>query len=106
MNEKTQTLGQKISVLRGRKGYSIEQLAYCCGSSKSYIWSVEKGKFPRPSGDKIALIAKALDTTPNFLLGVGDDIASAEDEAFFNRYLAAEDTVKEQIRAILRVLTK
>ena len=72
--------------LRKKKGYTLDQLAERSESSKSYIWELENKDPPRPSGEKLALIAAALDVTTDYLLGKDSEaLGSAEDKAFAHR---------------------
>ena len=100
------SLGEKIRELRKRKGYTLDQLAEHAKSSKSYIWELENKDPPRPSGEKLALIATALDVTPDYLLGVETEVGTAEDKAFFRKYQKMDDTQKSQIRDMLEVINK
>ena len=61
-------LGAKIKELRKEKGLTLEQLAELIGSGKSYIWELENKGVKRPSAEKLAAIAKALDVTTDYLL--------------------------------------
>ena len=100
------TLGDRIRDLRKRKGYTLDQLAEESKSSKSYIWELKNKDPPRPSGEKLALIAAALDVTPDFLLGVETEPETAEDKAFFRKYQKMEPEQKQQIRQMLDIINK
>lgn len=100
------TLGDRIRDLRKKKGYTLDQLADASQSSKSYIWELENKDPPRPSGEKLALIAAALDVTPDYLLGVETQVESAEDKAFFRKYQKMDAAQKSQIREMLEVINK
>jgi transcriptional regulator with XRE-family HTH domain len=99
-------LGDKIREQRKKKGYTLEELATRSESSKSYIWELENKNPPRPSGEKLALIAKALDVTPDYLLGVEPEVEVAEDKAFFRKYQKMNPTQKTQIREMLEIISK
>jgi transcriptional regulator with XRE-family HTH domain len=100
------TLGDRIQGQRKKKGYTLEELAARSESSKSYIWELENKDPPRPSGEKLALIAKALDVTPDYLLGVEIEVESAEDKAFFRKYQKMTATQKSQIREMLEIINR
>jgi transcriptional regulator with XRE-family HTH domain len=100
------SLGEKIRKLRKDKGYTLDELAERSESSKSYIWELENKDPPRPSGGKLALIAEALDVTPDYLLGLDAEVQSAEDKAFFRKYQKMEPGQKTQIREMLEVINK
>ena len=102
----TISLGDRIRDLRKKKGFTLDELAAHSDSSKSYIWELENKNPPRPSGEKLALIAAALDVTPDYLLGVDAHVESAEDKAFFRKYQKMEPGQKTQIREMLEVINK
>ncbi len=100
------TLGDRIRDLRKKKGYTLDELAEASKSSKSYIWELENKDPPRPSGEKLALIAEALDVTPDFLLGVETEPQTAEDKAFFRKYQKMDSDQKQQIREMLDIIRR
>ncbi|MCO1333097.1 helix-turn-helix domain-containing protein [Microbulbifer sp. OS29] len=80
-------LGAKIKGLRKEKALTLEQLAEKIGSGKSYIWEIENKGVKRPSAEKLAAIAKALDVTTDYLIDdtqteVSDDL---EKEVFYRK---------------------
>lgn len=96
-------LGDKIRALRKQKKLSLDQLAELTESSKSYMWELENKDDPKPSADKVARIATALEVTTEFLLS--DSVAAPGeeviDEAFFRKYKTMPEGTKKQIRKIL-----
>lgn len=67
-------LYKNIKDARIRKGYTQDELAKKIGySSKSMIARIEKGEIDLPQS-KIVSFAKALETTPSELMGLGIDI--------------------------------
>lgn len=99
----TAPFGERIRELRKKKGMTLDQLASATDSSKSYIWELENKNPPRPSAEKIAKIAVALDVTGDYLMGADDvDLQSAEDRAFFRKY----QTMSRETRAKLLKLAK
>jgi len=99
----TTRMGDRIRELRKRAGFTLERLAQASDSSKSYIWELENKNPPRPSAEKLAKIAMALDTTVDDLIGTDmpDEEISTEDKVFFRKYqgLSAED--KKKMRKML-----
>lgn len=81
-------MGDRIRDLRKRAGLTLEQLAKASGSSKSYVWELENKNPPRPSAEKLARIAEALNTTVDVLIGtdVPEDDMSPADKVFFRKY--------------------
>ena len=59
----------------------------------------------RPSAEKLSLIATALETTTEYLLGT-DAVTEvdAADAAFFRRYRDMDPKAKEQLREMLKIL--
>lgn len=96
-------LGDKIRELRKQKKLSLDQLAELTDSSKSYMWELENKDDPKPSAEKVARIAAALDVTTEFLLS--DSVSTPDeqviDEAFFRKYKTMPEPTKKQIRKIL-----
>lgn len=96
-------LGDKIRELRKQKKLSLDQLAELTDSSKSYIWELENKDDPKPSAEKVARIATALNVTTEFLLS--DSVTTPDeqviDEAFFRKYKTLPEPTKKQIRKIL-----
>ena len=97
------TPGEKIRILRKKKGYTLEKLAELSDSSKSYIWELENKNPPRPSADKIARIAAALGVTGDYLLDTGQmlQVEDAADEAFYRRYRRMDSATKDKIRRMV-----
>lgn len=102
----TTPLGDKIRTLRKSKGYTLDRLAELAESSKSYIWELENKNPPRPSGDKIAKIAAALDVTADYLLDLtaSVQVEDAKDAAFFRKYQNMDPGVKDKIRRMLDLM--
>ena len=81
-------LGKKIKTLRKEKDYTLQQLAEMIGSGKSYIWEIENRGLKRPSAEKLALIANALDVTTDFLINNEQaELSGDEDKEIFYRKL-------------------
>lgn len=62
-------MAQKIKDLRQRKGLTLEQVAAVVGVGKSTVRKWETGMIANMKRDKIAALAKALGTTPAYLMG-------------------------------------
>ena len=99
-------LGERVREIRLKRGLTLEGLADRVGSSKSYMWEIENKEVARPSAEKLAQIAIALDTTAEYLLG-GDsehEAENAEDAAFYRKYRKLDAPVKERLRKMLDIL--
>lgn len=95
--------GDRLRELRKKKGYSLERLAEATGTSKSYLWELENREMPRPSGEKLAALAKALDSTVGALVDDKTDPGAAEvqDQVFFRKFQELDTESKERVRQIV-----
>ena len=62
-------MARKIRELRKEKGLTLEQVATIVGVGKSTVRKWETGMIANMRRDKIAALAKALGTTPIYLMG-------------------------------------
>ena len=62
-------MAQRIKELRQEKGLTLEQVAKVVGVGKSTVRKWETGMIANMRRDKIADLAKALGTTPAYLMG-------------------------------------
>lgn len=65
----SQGMAQRIKNLRKEKGLTLEQVANIVGVGKSTVRKWETGMIANMRRDKIADLAKALNTTPAYLMG-------------------------------------
>lgn len=68
--------GERLRYLRIKKGYSQETLADMVNIGNKQIWRYENQE-TEPDGITVARIAKALDTSTDYLLGLTDDPSPA-----------------------------
>jgi transcriptional regulator with XRE-family HTH domain len=66
-------MAQRIRELRQEKGLTLEQVADVVGVGKSTVRKWETGMIANMKRDKIADLAKALGTTPAYLMGWKED---------------------------------
>lgn len=98
-------LGNRIRELRLKHGLTLEGLGDKIDSSKSYVWEIENKDVARPSAEKLSLIAAALETTTDYLLGTeAVTQLDAADTAFFRRYRDMDPKAKEKLREMLKIL--
>lgn len=69
----TEEMARKIKELRQAKGLTLEQVAKVVGVGKSTVRKWETGMIANMKRDKIADLAKALGTTPAYLMGWEDE---------------------------------
>ena len=62
-------MAKRIKDLRKEKGLTLEQVAAIVGVGKSTVRKWETGMIANMKRDKIASLAKALGTTPEYLMG-------------------------------------
>ena len=67
-------MAQRIKDLRQEKGLTLEQVAEVVGVGKSTVRKWETGMIANMRRDKIADLAKALGTTPAYLMGWEEDV--------------------------------
>jgi transcriptional regulator with XRE-family HTH domain len=104
--EMAQTVGARLKALRTNKNLTLDQLADQAGLSKSYLWELENKDPPRPSGEKLAGLAKVLEVTVDYLLGTeaGENLVAAEDKAFFREYQQMHPDTKAKLRRMMKLL--
>lgn len=99
------TFGDRIRDRRKELGFTLDQLAAASETSKSYVWELENKNPPRPSAEKLAAIAKALQVTVDWLLGSDDQtLEVAEDKAFFRAYSGMPLETRRQLREMAKIL--
>lgn len=76
----TENMARKIKQLRQERGLTLEQVADVVGVGKSTVRKWETGMIANMKRDKIAALAKALGTTPAYLMG-WDENADDEKES-------------------------
>lgn len=71
-------MAKRIKDLRQEKGLTLEQVADVVGVGKSTVRKWETGMIANMRRDKIADLAKALGTTPAYLMGWEEDDSKKE----------------------------
>lgn len=102
----SENIGSRIRTLRLERKLTLDQLAEKAGSSKSYLWELENKDPPRPSAEKLAGIAKALEVTVDYLMGsdTPEELLKAEDKAFFREYQRMSPRLKAKLRQMRKLL--
>ena len=65
-------MAQRIRELRAKNDLTLEQVAEVVGVGRSTVRKWETGMIANMRRDKIAVLAKALKTTPEYLMGWSD----------------------------------
>lgn len=97
----SESMSQRIKDLRREKGLTLEQVADIVGVGKSTVRKWETGMIANMKRDKIAALAKALGTTPAFLMGWKEE--EADDKKISPDELALTEGEKALIRLLRRV---
>ena len=79
----TPDMAQKIKELRLAHNLTLEQVANAVGVGKSTVRKWETGMIANMRRDKIASLAKALHTTPAYLMGWTDEITGTKEAPSF-----------------------
>lgn len=67
------TIGDKIRFLRNKNGLTQDDLGRMCGVNKQLIYKYETGIISNIPSNKLELLARALQTTPAYLMGWSED---------------------------------
>lgn len=67
------TVGERIRARRKEQGLNAEALAKRCGLSPATVYRYENGEIGKIGTEKLGAIARALNTTPAYLMGWEDD---------------------------------
>jgi len=100
--------GDRLRELRRRKGLSLDRLAEATGSSKSYLWELENREVPRPSAEKLAVLARVLDTTVGALVDDKTDLEAADvqDQVFYRKFQELDPDDRDRVRQIVDAWSK
>ena len=72
------TIGERVRLLRKKRGYSQVELAALVGISQGSLSLIERNDTEMPAGATLAGLCRALKTTPDFLIAGGGDPDSIE----------------------------
>ena len=92
-------MAQRIKALRQEKGLTLEYVATVVGVGKSTVRKWETGMIANMKRDKIAALAKALGTTPAYLMGWKEDDEEKKDSP-------SEPTLTEGEKALLDLFNR
>ena len=74
----TLTIGERIKALRQEQNYSVDEMAKRAGISRATYYRYESADAENLPIKTIKVIAKALNTTPEYILGLTDDKRTKE----------------------------
>ena len=72
--------GERVHLIRRRKKMTQQELGDAIGVSKMTIFRIEKGDFSDTMGQHIAKMARVLNVSGNYLLGLQDEPEPLEPE--------------------------
>lgn len=75
------TLGERIHLLRRRLGWTQRELALTANIHANNLARIERSEIPDPGGQSVARLARALETSTDYLLGLTDDPTPREEPA-------------------------
>jgi transcriptional regulator with XRE-family HTH domain len=91
------SLGERIEVLRRRRGITQEDLAIAAGMSQAAISRIESGRVKTLKSDTLAGLARALDVSVPYLIGDGSESNPKE--------IVTLDRAAEYLVRVLELLT-
>jgi len=74
------SLATKLSELRSKKHFSLQNVADAIGVSKALIWELEKGRIANPSMEVISKLASFFEVSTEGL--IDDSRVDPEDQSF------------------------
>lgn len=98
------TIGERIRQLREDRKMSQDELAQRCGyKSRSSINKIELSR--KLPADKIEILAKALGTTPGYIMGWEEPAPSASAMDIAKAFDAADQETQEMVKRLLAYKT-
>lgn len=76
-----ETISRQVKALRAARGLTLQELADRAGTSKSYIWAIERGETVNPTIDMAVALAHALGVSFDELTGISTAQPSLHPEA-------------------------
>jgi repressor LexA len=76
------TIGDRLKLKRKKMAFTLEEISQKVGISRQTLSRYETGVIANIPSDNIEKIAKALNTTPAYLMGWEDNTNSEEDEVW------------------------
>ena len=93
--------GEKMKALRLELGLTLEEVGRRVGVGKSTVRKWESGQIANMRRDKIALVAKALNTTPAYLMG-WDESGDESDDSWAEREALRRDPDRRALLDLAR----
>ena len=100
------TVGELIAMRRKALGLSVGELAAKLGKSRATLYRYETGQVKNIPAGLLLPLAKALETTPDELIGATKNNDEAENFATMQKYAELNPADKEQVGALIDTLHK
>ena len=103
--------GHRIKARRKKLGLSVDDLVLATGKDRTTIFRYENGTIEKIPSSVLGPIAKALHTTPGYLLGLSDEVeqickkkmSSKQEEAITVLYRSIPNMTDEEIDKMLDI---
>lgn len=96
-------IAKRIQYRRNQLGLTREELAAEMDVDPKNIYRYEKSE-SKPPSETLALLAIALKTTPNWLLGFGDDDLQSDERLILDLYRSKDDAHKDKLLKIAQIV--
>ncbi len=95
------TIGKRIKECRIKKGMSVEELAQKLDKNRATVYRYEKGEIENLPTTILESLAKALDTTPAYIMGWRDfDIIEKNGEKIISRKQEEREEISDFLNPI------
>ena len=85
-----------LKTKRKELGLTMEEVAHSVGVSKATVQRWESGEIANVRRDKIASLAKALKTTPAYLMGWEEEVTKPTDDELDNQIIKVFNRLSEE----------
>lgn len=100
------TTGERLKLRRKEIGFSAEKVADRLGVSPATIYRYEKGDIEKVPVDSLAELAKILQTTPAYLMGLESQADQAEINDLLAQIQASEEKEQSRIAEMIQDFKK
>ena len=100
------TTGERLKLRRKEIGFSAEKVADQLGVSPATIYRYEKGDIEKVPVDSLAELAKILQTTPAYLMGLESQADQAEINDLLAQIQASEEKEQSRIAEMIQDFKK
>jgi transcriptional regulator with XRE-family HTH domain len=98
--------GHRIRQMRERQGYDQMTLAYHAGVTQGHLSNIENGKVSSVGTEALVRLSNALDTSPNYLLGLTTDPRPLERASVYDELMDDEALLLDNYQSLSPLLKK